>query len=746
MSRRMAFLHLPPIRWLTSFYNPPVGQPMLNYGVECMSYTPYELEQEIKQARLNLSQDLLCGVSLEKFTHSSTLTVTKTANNLLDLKSGQQQASFYSTLVAVKSGSTLSLQVPSNVISGDTWIFVQEFQDSLGVQYCKQTGFQLGKGYRLSKFPSFVLDEKTNYILVSFIIYPNSEVVVGMPKLNYGEKAVPYNQQQIVTKEDNDLLTSSFIYDSSQGIFTNENDILSFDTVNHHAQYPDVDFTQVPLKHSVLSLQFPYQNSGPDPIYVQLRYAPINVAQTYYLWPNDKLTLRKIENIQVPQGATAVALRIWPSDKTTGKIGMPKLNYGSACIHYDGWNSALQSLQAQCVIPRLYINGMYNVWDKIVSFDYVKQSGVTSGYMSYSVQGNSSRNYSKINFKVKFYADPEGKQKLKLKLRPSWAADSKYNIKANWIDATQARNIVNARLVTQAASITPLENPDQTSDLYKAPHLGQMDGFPIEVYFNGDFYGLCSFNLKKDDKSFGMDEDNPKHEVISVEKSYDAFADPKATVDGKDYSVEIHDAASDTLKANFTKFVDFINKSSDEDFKAHLQDYIDVHSVINEMLFGAFSTEYDYYAKSILLATWNDGAYFYMVPYDLDSTWGLDWNGSEINGSDLWFRLTLALEGDKRAGAVGQYANGNKLLSRVFTLFKPEIKQQGLKLRSSVWSTANILDEFKRYIDSIPQDIYLKEQQRWSKLPSVKITDYAQIQRSVIERSNDIDNFLEKLS
>ena len=24
MSRRMAFLHLPPIRWLTSFYNPPL--------------------------------------------------------------------------------------------------------------------------------------------------------------------------------------------------------------------------------------------------------------------------------------------------------------------------------------------------------------------------------------------------------------------------------------------------------------------------------------------------------------------------------------------------------------------------------------------------------------------------------------------------------------------------------------------------------------------------------------------------
>ena len=27
MSRRMAFLHLPPIRWLTSFYNPPLKIP-----------------------------------------------------------------------------------------------------------------------------------------------------------------------------------------------------------------------------------------------------------------------------------------------------------------------------------------------------------------------------------------------------------------------------------------------------------------------------------------------------------------------------------------------------------------------------------------------------------------------------------------------------------------------------------------------------------------------------------------------
>ena len=29
MSRRMAFFHLPPIRWLTSFYNPPFFQSLV---------------------------------------------------------------------------------------------------------------------------------------------------------------------------------------------------------------------------------------------------------------------------------------------------------------------------------------------------------------------------------------------------------------------------------------------------------------------------------------------------------------------------------------------------------------------------------------------------------------------------------------------------------------------------------------------------------------------------------------------
>lgn len=723
-----------------------VGQPMLNYGNRTLSYSPYTLEQKIDRLHAADNVNILCDLALSDFTPSNNLTVSDVSNGMVNLKNSQQ-ASYSSPFINVKSGATVSLQAPANVKSGDVWIFVQEYEDELGSKYIKQHGFQFGKGYSLAKFDSFTLDQKARCISVSLTLYPNSEVDFGMPTLNYGSELIPYDFRSIKQKNDNNLIASSFMFDTSQNIFAvNQDGQLQFNTVNHHAKYPEVNFTHINLKQSVLSLQLPYQNSGPGPIYVQLVYSPSNVNQMYYLWPNDDLTLRQIENIKVPEGSTSVALKIWPTDMTTGIIGVPKLNYGQTCITYNEENARLDKLQAKAVIPRLYISGMSNAFDKIVPFDFVKQTGTTSGYISYNVQGNSSRNYPKINFKVKLFADPQGQEKLNLKLKPSWVADSKYNIKANWIDATQARNIVNANLITEATAITPLEKPELTKSLLKAPQLGQMDGFPIEVYFNGDYYGLCTFNLKKADKSFGMDSDNPKHEVISVEKSSDAFSDPAATVDGKDYGTEIHDTASETLKSNFTKFVDFVNNSSDDDFKAHLQDYIDVHSVINEMLFGAFSVEYDYYAKSILLATWNEGSYFYMIPYDLDSTWDLDWHGNKLNESDIWFNMTLSLTDDKRAGAVGKYANGNKLLGRVFTLFKPEIKQQGIRLRQSVWSTSNILANFKQFINRIPEDVYEKEHKRWPALPSVGITDYAQIQRSVIERSNDIDNFLEKLS
>ena len=46
-----------------------------------------------------------------------------------------------------------------------------------------------------------------------------------------------------------------------------------------------------------------------------------------------------------------------------------------------------------------------------------------------------------------------------------------------------------------------------------------------------------------------------------------------------------------------TNMINFINTSSDTDFKAKIGDYIDVYSVINTYLYGLLSEEWDFQNK-----------------------------------------------------------------------------------------------------------------------------------------------------
>lgn len=387
-------------------------------------------------------------------------------------------------------------------------------------------------------------------------------------------------------------------------------------------------------------------------------------------------------------------------------------------------------------LPRLLIHSKANIsdkWSDTVPVTFVDGSRTVNAYLQYAMQGDSSRSYPKKNLKVKFFSDSAGKNKLKWKPKSSWTKNSKFNIKANYIDVTQARNLVNGQIVKQAYAVTPIADKAVAKKLLKTQSLGQMEGFPIELYFDDGYYGLMTFNIKKDDKTFGMDSDNATDEVITSETPSSNLDNVTAKIDGSVYGTEIHDSASEELNANWTKFLTFINTSSDTDFKSKLSDYLDLNSIINVFLFGNWSHEWDYYNKSILFLTWDSGKSYFAIPYDLDSTWNLMWNGSAIDDdlTDLSW--------------INGSNNQNKLLHRLYDNFKPEIKAQWEKLRSGVWQTDKALNMFKTYIDSIPESAYEKDQQKWPDIPSAKITDYGQIQQSIIERGNAMDKFMEGL-
>ena len=441
---------------------------------------------------------------------------------------------------------------------------------------------------------------------------------------------------------------------------------------------------------------------------------------------NTEFKYFKFENIQLP--ANTVFISVGFTAQGTGSIEgtQPQVSFTKVLLPYSVADSSSKKLPQL----RIYLDGAISSDWTNSRFTYVDGNKDLAGFVQIAWQGDSSRNYPKKNYKTKFFEDSSFKNKLKWKPKPSWASNNKFNLKANWIDATHARNLTNAKLFAKATAVTPFANADVAKKLSASQNFGQMEGFPIEVYINNDYQGLYTLNTKKDEKTFNMSDKIAGEEALEFENPLGA----DLTIDEKNVSTIVQDKPNDELQNNFTKFVKFINDSSDDDFKAHLQDYIDVKSVMNQYLFGVLAQEWDYYSKSYLLLTYNNGKYWYLTQYDLDSTWDIYWNGTQ-DPRETSFDLSA-----KKLG--GFVTGGSTLYSRVYKLFKQELQEQYKYLRSTVWRNDELIKPFKEFIDSIPSEVYKHDQTIWTNIPSKDFTSYGQLQSTILRRASEMDQFV----
>lgn len=344
---------------------------------------------------------------------------------------------------------------------------------------------------------------------------------------------------------------------------------------------------------------------------------------------------------------------------------------------------------ANTPIPKLYFEGdISNMESKederSIAVTYKDGNTQFSGFAEIKVQGTSSLQYEKKNYTIKLYADEDHEEKLKVDM--GWGKENKYCLKANWIDRTHARNVVSAKLVSQMQQ--------QYGVLSDAPCNGAVDGFPVEIYDNGKFLGLYTFNIPKDEWQFSMDKENPDHIVIGGEMWEDANlfrADP----DFDTWEVEVGEPNDATLEKMTTLFR-FIMDSSDEEFKTNIASHIDLDAALNYYIFADLAYLQDNLGKNILVATY-DGKVWYPSLYDLDSSWGTNTSGSGLlDYEEKTLNITKSL-----------------LFERLETCFPQELSQRYQELRSGVLSDEHILSEFNAFRDRIPKLTFFKEALRW---------------------------------
>lgn len=359
-------------------------------------------------------------------------------------------------------------------------------------------------------------------------------------------------------------------------------------------------------------------------------------------------------------------------------------------------------------IPQVYLTGINGAsapttkGEDEVDFKlhYVSKSNEFTAYCTLKLQGDSSANsnYKKKNYTVKMFSDSTHDTKLKKEFRDWGFETNKYILKANWIDATHARQMVAYDIWSKI-----VKSREGYADSVEAtlPNQGTSDGFPVIVYINDTYYGIYTWILPKSDKLFGVDEDDPNQFVIYGQRNTDGTYRKTANnfralwsgTDVDNWEVEVG-TNSDIVKTAVNNFTNFVMTATDAEFYANLGNYCDVNSLIDGYLFDYYLCGIDALAQNMILVC-RDGKTFTLGVWDRDSTFGLWWDGSRL------LSTTYRCPED--------YQEPFSLLwARLEGTFYNELKARKAELRAdgAPLSFGNIVGTFDTFVHNIGDDRY----------------------------------------
>ena len=393
-------------------------------------------------------------------------------------------------------------------------------------------------------------------------------------------------------------------------------------------------------------------------------------------------------------------------------------------------------------IPKVFFGGALQTSknEKVVPFRYISKTQDFSGYAEIKAQGNSSMSYPKKNQTVKLFKDAACEEKLKVNFK-GWGKQNKHVYKANWIDLSHARNVVSARL--WADVVKSRVNYAELPELFRTtPNQGAVDGFPVKVYAAGVYQGRYTLNIPKDKWTFNMDDKQDSHCVLCGEDYVSGCFRAEAKIDGADWSDEIHDVVPASIKTRWNEVISFVMNSTDEEFKDNLHQYFFVDSLIDYYLFGLASCGLDAFGKNQIYATY-DGQRWIASMYDMDSTWGLYWNGSKFVATDY-----------ARTSYEDMISNrqGNLLYIRLEQLFWAELQARWEELKNGALTIENVINRFERFTDITPAELVKEDYAtttgggKFTGIPSQSTNNIQQIRSYALARLAWTDTYVKGLT
>lgn len=363
-------------------------------------------------------------------------------------------------------------------------------------------------------------------------------------------------------------------------------------------------------------------------------------------------------------------------------------------------------------------------------------------------QGASSLGYPEKNYTLKLYKDETLAKKNKVDL--GWGKESKYCLKANWVDCTSSRNVVACRLwgdVVATRSASALQ-----ARLTGLPtNAGAIDGFPIALYMNGSFHGVYTLNVPKDEWMFAMDDVESEAMLMANDWNNSTFRTTVGTFALDSYGDWVANGGAWELKYfgtekttgspqwvtdSFNDLILFCQRTQNDGaaFRAGIDQYLDMDATIDYLLYFYAIYMRDNSAKNILWATY-DGKVWFPSVYDLDGTFGMAWDGIREALPTGQLPQVLA-DGTIEDGI---YDHDSLIIWNVIlNEYSEEILDRYYELREQVLTEEHMEVAFGAFLSEIPADVLAAERAKWTK-PGIGKFEWAYIDQWIPARLAAMD-------
>lgn len=360
----------------------------------------------------------------------------------------------------------------------------------------------------------------------------------------------------------------------------------------------------------------------------------------------------------------------------------------------------------------------------------------------FKVQGASSVGLPKKNYTLNLDQDFEAFS--------GFGKQHKYVIKANYLDASQSLNVVNAKLWGKIRA-THYQVSDALQDnagnyltdnngnhiiaetdpqLSIGGNYGAVDGFPIAVYINDQYWGLYSFNIPKDDWMAKMPSKAGYAIADAVWSPQGAFQQETNFND----QMELQFCGTNDTKwaqDSINKLIDAVmaSYSTAEAFDKTVSPLVDFDSVYDYYIYSVLTGNVDGVYRNYLLQTF-DGKKWYFASYDMDESFGKSPQSGNylpaksLGGNDFWHEETT----------FENIASNNRLFYQFWKFHKVELLSRTKDLIDDVMSTSKVDIEFINYSRAIPKLVLLHEFKLWPHMPDTTVNTVDRIGRWYLER------------